>query len=234
MLPILIKPRFPENDQLSIFVVNSVKLHGFSTINLRIICQPRFKLANATRNAVDQDVLDITLTGFAAVPVTEHSYIRQDLWEKFGIAMGDWVPTSSDNGNAMMSLSVAGNGWPGATTMRAIISDTAMLKVHDESIDNEGHNRDMGEIYFPLLSPGVEFVPVDYEKIASTARELLKDTEKLFQIKNAAYKFAQSYLGYECALDILELLAWRYYEYVQPGCSKAFAHVQNVKSLVKL
>jgi hypothetical protein len=33
----------------------------------------------------------------------------------------------------------------------------------------------------------------------------------LFQINFAAYNFSRSYLGYECALDIVEILAWRYY-----------------------
>ena len=187
---------------------------------------PRFKLANATKHAFDVDVLDIAITGFGAVSIVDQSYIRQDLFDKFGISMGEWVQADSDNGNAMMSLSVPGNGWPGATTMRGLISNTAMLKVDDESIDNEGYTRNMGEVYFPLLTPGVEYVSVNYETIASTARKLSNDTETLFQLNYAAYKFAQSYLGYECALDIIELLSWRYYEYVRSGCATAFAHVQ--------
>ena len=185
---------------------------------------PRFKLANATKHVSDRDVLDIALTGFGAVHSTEQGYIRQDLLEKFGIEMGEYV--SASDGNAMMSLSVPGNGWPGATTMRALISDTAMLKVVDESIDNEGYNRNMGEIYFPLLEPNVHFISVEYESIATTARELINETETLFNVSLAAHEFAQRYLGYECALDMVELLAWRYFEYVQSGCAAAFSHVQ--------
>jgi hypothetical protein len=202
---------------------------GWSRYNTsqEYLSTPRFKLANATKFAADLDVLDIAITGFGAVPSPDQQkYICQDLLDKYNITMGQWIQTDSTNGNAMMSLSVPGNGWPGATTMRGLISNTAMLKVFDDGIDNEGYNRNTGEIYFPMLTPGVEYVSVEYDTIASTAREIRNDTEKLFQLNYAAYLFAQSYLGYECALDIVELLAWRYYEYVLSGCATAFSHVQ--------
>jgi hypothetical protein len=104
-----------------------------------------------------------------------------------------------------------------------------MLMVVDQTIDNEGFNRNMGEIYFPFLTPDVHYTAVEsYETIAKTARALLgsdNGTEKLFQITQAASQFALHYLGYDCALDIVELIAWRYYEYVKSGCDRAFAHV---------
>lgn len=69
-------------------------------------------------------------------------------------------------------------------------------------------------------------ISVEYESIATTARELINETETLFNVSLAAHEFAQRYLGYECALDMVELLAWRYFEYVQSGCAAAFSHVQ--------
>jgi hypothetical protein len=193
--------------------------------SLEFSSTPRFKLANATKYLSDRDVLDISITGIAAVHGEQVDFIRADLQRKFNITMGKYV--RANDGNAMMSLSVPGNGWPGATTMRGLLSDTAMLMVMDNTLDNEGQSRENGEIYFPLLTPGVNYIPVKYETIATTARELLKnDTETLYGINVAAAEFAQSYLGYQCALDIVELLAWRYYEYVRSGCSTAFAHVQ--------
>jgi hypothetical protein len=194
------------------------------------ISTPRFKLANASKLESDRDVLDIQITDFAAVSgYAEKNHVRQDLRKQFNITMGQYVPSTLD-GNAMMSLSVNGNGWAGATTMHGLLSNTAMLKVIDQTIDNEGYNRDMGEIYFPLLTPDIHYVSVEsYNAIATTARGLVRSKdgiEKLFQISKAASKFARHYLGYECALDIVEVLAWRYYEYVKSGCDNAFAHVQ--------
>jgi hypothetical protein len=53
--------------------------------------------------------------------------------------------------------------------MHALLSNTAMLKVVDQTIDNEGYNRDMGEIYFPLLTPDIHYVSVELWKTCFSA-----------------------------------------------------------------
>jgi hypothetical protein len=213
---------------------------------------PRFKLAYAVShlpNPDDHVFVDIQLTDIAAAGGEAAVFIRQNLQRRFNITLGDFVPAS--DGQAQMSLSVPGNGWPGATTMRGLTSSTAMLMVRDTTIDHEGISRDMGEIYFPFLESGRHYIPVEYDTIASTARSLLQPpqeqrdgdndttttsttttnytdgTEHLFQINTAASEFTHTYLGYTCALDIVELLAWRYYEYVLTGCPTAFSHVST-------
>mmetsp|Transcript_6208 Transcript_6208/g.7083 ORF Transcript_6208/g.7083 Transcript_6208/m.7083 type:complete len:131 (+) Transcript_6208:892-1284(+) len=125
-----------------------------------------------------------------------------------------------------MALAVSGNGWAGATAMRSFLSGSCTLFVNDNSTDYEGYTRDLGGIYFPYLKPWKHYVPVEYNMIASIARSLNANPEKLFQITQAGFRFTEMFLGMECALDLIELLAWRYFDYVSVGCPTAFSHVK--------
>lgn len=186
---------------------------------------PRFKLAQAVASQPnDRDVLDIRLTGFSAVKGLPAQKIRQTLQQNFNITMGHWE--SADDGNATMSLAVAGNGWAGATMMRSLLHGSCTLFVHDTSVDWEGYRRDTGEVYFPWLIPYKHYVPVNYSTIASTARWLNENPGKVSQIARAGYEFSRSHLGAGCALDVIELLAWRYYLYLKTGCPSAFSHLR--------
>jgi hypothetical protein len=184
---------------------------------------PRFKLALGTSNPSDSDVLDVKLTGFAAAKEPLVSKIRKSLKREHNISMETW--TKSNSVQSRYVLAVSGNGWAGATAMRSLLSGACTLFVHDNSTDYEGYTRDLGEIYFPLMKSGRDFVPVDYDSIAHSARALNANPEEGRQISDAGFRFAEKFLGLDCALDLIELLGWRYYKYVSTGCPTAFSHV---------
>ena len=185
---------------------------------------PRFKLALGTRNVADKDVLDIELTGFATAKEPLVTEITEMLLREYNITVGKYV--KADAAQSRYVLGVSGNGWAGATTMRALLSGSCMLFVNDNSTDYENITRDLGEIYFPLLKKDRDFVLVGYDNIADTARKLNANPEKARQISEAGFQFAKKFLGMNCALDVLEMLAWRYYKYVSMGCPSAFSHVK--------
>ena len=185
---------------------------------------PRFKLALGTRNVTDKDVLDIELTGFGAVQEPLVTEIKETLQREYNITLGGFV--KADAVQSRYVLGVSGNGWAGATVMRALLSGSCMLFVNDNSTDYENITRDLGEIYFPLMKKDQDYVQVDYDNIADTARKLNRNPEKARQISEAGFQFAKKFLGMNCALDVLEILAWRYYKYVSTGCPSAFSHVK--------
>lgn len=186
----------------------------------------RFKLALAGANPKDQDVLDIQLTGFANIRHKDDQLdpaLRSFLLENFNISMGKWQKV--DLTKSRYAVSVVGNGWPGATSMGALLSGSCMLAVQDNSTDPEGFSRSYGEIYFPFLRPWYHYVPVTYETLASTARKLNMDSGNAFQISRNSIIFAKKYLGMECALDVIEAIAWEYYRYIKRGCNDTFSHI---------
>ena len=138
--------------------------------------------------------------------------------------MGKFVDSASIQ--SRYSLSVSGNGWAGATTIKSLVSGSCMLFVNDNSTDYEGYTRNLGEIYFPLMKPGEDFVMVEYDTIAPMVRTLNADPEKAKRISEAGLKFYKKFLGHNCSLDVVELLAWCYYKYVSTGCPHAFSHVK--------
>ncbi len=196
----------------------------FKTHKFQWTQTPRFKLALGTSNPSDSDVLDVKLTDFGSVKEPLATEIREALGREYNITMVEWSEQGSVQ--SRYALAVSGNGWAGATFMRALLSGSCVLFVNDNSTDYEGFSRDLGEIYFPLLEEGKDFVQVDYNTIAQTVRELNAVPERAYNISQAGLKFAKKYLGPSCALDIVELLAWNYYQYVSKGCPQTFSHVQ--------
>lgn len=187
---------------------------------------PRFKLANATRHPSDSDVLDIKLTGIAVYQNDENAtaHIANTLLREYNITMGSYE--SAQGGSSRYMLAVSGNGWAGATLMRGLQSGGAVnLFVEDKTIDYEGYSREMGELYFAFLKKDEDVVMVDYDTIAATARKLNTDPVKAKEIGLNGVRFAKKYLGRECSLDLIELLAWKYYNYTKSGCPTAFSHV---------
>ncbi len=195
----------------------------FKTHRFQWTQTPRFKLALGTSSPRDSDVLDVKLTGFGSVKEPQATEIREALRREYNITMGEWSEQGSVQ--SRYALAVSGNGWAGATFMRALLSGSCVLFINDNSTDYEGFSRDLGEIYFPFLEEGKDFVQVDYNTIAQTVRELNASPERAYNISQAGLKFAKKYLGPSCALDIVELLAWNYYKYVSKGCPQTFSHL---------
>ena len=150
--------------------------------------------------------------------------IKEALQREYDITVGSFA--QADAVKSRYALGVSGNGWPGTTVMYALSSGSCMLYVKDNSTDNENITRDLGEIYFPLMKKDQDYVQVDYDNIADTVRKLNRNPEKARQISEAGFQFAKKFLGKNCALDVFEILAWRYYKYVSTGCPSAFSHVK--------
>jgi len=185
---------------------------------------PRFKLANATRHESDKDVLDVKLTHISAGAADHHIHIWHSLQRDFNITKGEYI--EFDVRDYRYLLSVSGNGWAGDTTIKALTGGSCMIFVNDTSIDNEGITRELGEIYFPFLRPGHDMIVVDdYTQIAATARRLNANPKRAQKISENGLRFVKQFLGTECVLDLIELLAWSYYRYVRTGCPEAFSHV---------
>ena len=51
-----------------------------------------------------------------------------------------------------------------------------MLFFNDNSTDYEGYTRNLGEIFYPLIKSGEDFVMVEYNTIATMVRTLNADT----------------------------------------------------------
>ena len=177
----------------------------------------RFKLAKAGSEPSDRDVLDVALTGFPRVHTRTWKNVREVLMRKHNITVATQAPMTAAP-PARMALSVASNGWAAATTLFALNSGAAMLAILDETVDSGGFPRNMGESYFPMLQAHKHFVPVDYETLASAARVLNAHPQRTFALAQAGRAFAKRFLGNECALDLVELLAWRYVRYLKRGC----------------
>ena len=189
---------------------------------------PRFKLAREVAlaraaSAADAAVLDIELTDIAVLQgdSEQRQQVVTMLARDFNITLG--VPLRADQGNARMMLSVAGNGWAGTSTTNALASSACMLAIIDPSLDHEGvASSSAGEIFYPHLKPHVHFVPVNYSSIAAAVHKLNANPERAVRIAQAGARFAQDFLGRECGLDVIQALAWRYYEYATRACPGAF------------
>lgn len=188
----------------------------------------RFKLAYGTRKIEDQDVLDVKLTGFARKDA-QHKLIQETLFEVYNITVGD-RPEKFSWTDSQYVLAVSGNGWAGATMYQSMMSGGCTLFVEDKSIDDEGITRELGEIYFPLLRPGKDILVSDYDTIASTIRMMNKNPKKASEIAANGAQFAKKFLGWDCAADVIELLAWNYYKYVTSGCPNAFSYLAECKA----
>ena len=136
------------------------KTHKFQCENT-----PRFKLSLATSYPDDEDVLDIKLTGFANVQEPLVTDIKESLKRDYNITMGKFVDSASVQ--SRYSLSVSGNDWAGATTMKSLLSGSCMFFVNDNSTDYEGYTRNLGEIYFPLMKSGEDFFMVEYDTMGA-------------------------------------------------------------------
>lgn len=185
---------------------------------------PRFKLALAASQPNNSDVLDISLSPLTEFPISRvlNPLLEKYLLKHFGIKVGK---KQADMSPARYALSVPSNGWPGTSTMLALLSGACVLVIQDNSTDNEGFKRTYGEIYFPFMTPGLNYIPVTYSSLAGHVRALNEDPVKALQIARQGTLFAQKYLGIECALDIIELLSWHYHEYIIKGCKTAFDHI---------
>jgi hypothetical protein len=182
---------------------------------------PRFQLANATRLAEDSDVLDVRLTGFAVGTPDAKAYFKHALSTTYNITVVDRAKFLS--GDSKFVLAVSGNGWAGNTMMKGILSGSCLVFIRDRTIDYENYTRDLGEVYFPLLRPDYHIVQVDdYYDLARTIREWNQRPDQVRQCAENGLKFAQDHLGYDCALDVIELLVWNYYKFVANGCPSAF------------
>jgi len=176
----------------------------------------RSQLALATRNPADSDVLDVRITG---VTVRTHEREIRDLFQrKYKLSFGKVVHNS---GNSRMTLAAPGNGWAGSTMMNAMVHGPALLYLVDSSLDREKYTKDLGEIYFPFMKPGQDYLPVDYDTIATEARSLNANPSKAFSLYRARSLFAKKFLGMGCALTAIELLSKRYHEYMSNGCPQS-------------
>lgn len=181
----------------------------------------RFKLAYATRRVEDEDVLDVKITGSHLTKAPE---IQEVLSRDYNITTNTEFEKFSLEGYRY-SLGVSGNGWAGVTMMNSMLFGGVPLFVEDDTIDEENYTRRLGELYFTLLRPGKDLVVVDYDSIASTVRELNADPDRASEIAANAVEFREKYLGMDCALDAIELLAWNHYKYANSGCPNAFSFV---------
>ena len=192
----------------------------FGTRNQAWRRTPRFKLANATRSR--DPLVDVKLTGFE-VPLrnmTEKT-VAHMLWRKYGITMGKRTPLNTA-AQRQLALSVPGNGWAGTTTQRALLSGSCMLAIVDTATDAEGWTRNLGEAYFPFLVPGVHYIPATYEGLAESVRALAREPALAFSVASQGMRIAAALLTRECATELIRLLAWRYWHYVNSGCDHPF------------
>jgi len=175
----------------------------------------RSKLALATSDPADKDVLDVRITGPA---VKTHQYeIKAYFKRKYNYNLSLWKDTVT-SGNSRMVLAAPGNGWAGDTMMKGMLEGPVLMYLVDRSHDDEGITKDLGEIYFPFMKPGTDYVPVDYGSIATEARGL-NANPTTFALYRARELFAKRFLGIGCALTTIELLSNRYHEYMSRGCS---------------
>ena len=90
------------------------------------------------------------------------------------------------------------------------MSGSCIIFVNGNSTNYKGYTRKLGDIFYPMMKSGDDFVIVEYDTIVTTVRTMNADLGKSKRIIEAGFKCYKRFLGNDCGLDVVELLAWCY------------------------